>query len=112
MADSLKFEQFLDATCTILQEDGFGSYLLTLFVDEEFLVVEGIPDHVSDTDALNDLGPEYGPGEPGTYFAVLVAADTVLAAESLSSGWNFVTIQPSESGLVVSQADRPEWFKL
>jgi hypothetical protein len=112
MTDSLEFEQFLEATCTILQEDGFGSYLPTLFVDEEFLVVEGIPEHVSDTDALNDLGPEYGLGEPGTYFAVLVAADTVIAGESGSSGWNFVSIHTTESGLVVSQADRPEWFKL
>ncbi len=112
MEDPLDFEQFLEATCNILHEDGFESYLPTLFVDEEILVVEGIPEHVSDIDALNDLGREYGLGEPGTYFAVLASADQIIAGQSTPSGWSFVSIQSTDSGPFVSPVDRPAWFKL
>ncbi|WP_242102884.1 hypothetical protein [Lysobacter sp. M2-1] len=112
MDSPLDFEQFLDATCNILDEDGFAAYLPTLFVDDEILVLEGIPDSVSDTEALNDVGTEYGLGSNGTFFAVLAAAETVVAGEFSTTGWRFVQIQPGSSGLVVSPVERPLWFRL
>ena len=112
MDSPLKFEQFLEATCNILDEDGFDAYLPTLYVDDEIFVVEGIPDSISDTDALNDVGPEHGLGGDGTFFAVLATADTVVAGESSPKGWRFVQIQPGSSGLVVSSVERPLWFRL
>ncbi|KAF1706025.1 hypothetical protein CSC71_14765 [Pseudoxanthomonas sangjuensis] len=112
MGSPLKFEQFLDATCNILDEDGFVAYLPTLYVNDEILVVEGIPDSVSDTDALNNVGSEYGLGSSGTFFAVLAAADTVVAGEFSFTGWRFAQIQPGNSGLVISWVERPLWFRL
>jgi hypothetical protein len=112
MDSSTTFEQFLDATCNILNEDGFDQYLPTLYVHGEILVVEGIPDSVTYTDALNNVGPEQGLGDHGTFFAVLAATDTVFAGESSAVGWRFVQIQPGRSRLVISSVERPSWFRL
>lgn len=112
MDKPLDFKQFLEATCNILIEDGFAQYLPTLYVDDEILVVEGIPDSVSDTDALNSVGPEHGLGNHGTFFAVLATTDIVVAGESSATGWRFVQIQPGTPWLVVSPVERPLWFRL
>ena len=112
MEDTLDFESFIDATCNILEEDGFDAYLPTIYAGDEILVVEGIPATVADTDALNDLGPGYGLGEPGTFFAVLASPHTVLAGEFALTGWRFVEIQHGSSGLTVTSAERPLWFRL
>jgi hypothetical protein len=112
MEDTLDFESFIDTTCNILEEDGFDAYLPTLYAGGECLVVEGIPATVADTDAINDLGPKHGLGEPGTFFAVLAAPRMVLAGEFTSMGWRFVKIQHGGSGLTVTSAQRPSWFRL
>jgi hypothetical protein len=112
MSSPLTLEKFLEATCNILEEDGFAAYLPTLYVDDEILVVEGIPDPLSDTDALNDVGPKHGLGSLGTFFAVLASVDTVVAGEVSNAGWRFAHIQPGDTGLVVSPVEQPSWFRL
>ena len=108
----MEFEEFVEATCNILEEDGFPSFLPTLFVGDEILVVEGIPDSVSDVDALNDLGPEHGLGEPGSFFAVLAEPGVVVAGERTAAEWRFVRIRLNNSGPIVTSAERPKWFQL
>jgi len=112
MDTALDFDGFISATCNILEEDGFAAYLPTLYADGEILVVEGIPPTVADTDALNDLGPDHGLGAPGTFFAVLASPSIVVAGQSTPTGWQFVEIQQGNSGLVVTVAGRPLWFRL
>ena len=112
MDSSLDFEHFLQATRNILDEDGFVQYLPTLYVDSEIIVIEGIPDSVLDTDALNNVGPEHGLGKVGTFFAVLATADTVVAGGALATGWRFVQITPGSAGLITSPIERPLWFRL
>jgi hypothetical protein len=112
MERPLDFEQFLTATRNILEEDGFAAYLPTLWVGDEILVVEGIPESVADTDALNDLGPEHGLGTAGTFFAVLAEPEKVVAGAAGLAGWRFVEIRPGESGPTVSSIERPLWFRL
>ena len=112
MDNLLNFEQFLEATCNILDEDGFADYLPTLYVDDEILVMEGVPEGVSHTDALNNVGPEYGLGRLGTFFAVLASTDTVVAGEFSLTGWRFVQIVPGGDALVVSPVEQPLWFRL
>ena len=112
MERSQIFEQFLQATCNILAKDGFANYLPTLYVDDKIIVVEGIPDSVADTDALNNVGPEHGLGGHATCFAVLAATDTVVAGEFSATGWRFVQIQPGSIGPTKSPVDRPLWFRL
>ena len=108
----MEFEEFVEATCTILEEDGFASFLPTLWVGDEILVVEGIPESVSDTDALNDMGPEQGLGELGSFFAVRTEPELVVAGECRADGWHFVQICPSSQGLAVTRAARPAWFRV
>lgn len=112
MDSSLDFEHFLQATRNILDEDGFVQYLPTLYVDSEIIVIEGIPDSVLDTDALNNVGPEHNLGKAGTFFAVLATADTVVAGAALATGWRFVQITPGSAGLITSPIERPRWFRL
>ena len=112
MDTTLDFEDFVNATCNILEEDGFAAYQPTLYVGGEILVAEGIPPTVEDTDALNDLGPNHGLGVPGTFFAALASPSIVVAGQSTSTGWQFVEIRQGNSGLVVTSAGRPLWFKL
>ena len=108
----MEFEEFVEATCTILEEDGFSAFLPTLWVGDEILVVEGIPESVSDTDALNDMGPEQGLGEPGSFFAVRTESELVVAGECQADGWRFMQIRRGNEGLVVTPAARPAWFQV
>ena len=108
----MEFGEFVEATCAILEEDGFASFLPTLWVRDEILVVEGIPESVSDTDALNEMGAGQGLGELGSFFAVSAGQELVVAGERQAGGWHFVQIQPSSEGLSVVQAARPEWFRV
>lgn len=112
MDTALEFEDFINATCNILEVDGFAAYIPTLYAGGEILVVEGIPPSVADTDALNNLGPDHGLGAPGTFFAVLASPNTVVAGQFTSTGWEFVDIQQGDSGFVVTSAERPLWFRL
>ena len=109
---SQDFESFLQATRNILNKDGFAQFLPTLHVGDKIIVIEGIPDSVPETDALNNVGPEHGLGSTGTLFAVLAAPDTVVAGECLAAGWHFARIQPGREGLVTSSIARPLWFRL
>ena len=108
----MEFEEFIEATCTILEEDGFASFLPTLWVGEEILVVDGIPESVSDTDALNDMGPEHGLGELGSFFAVRTEPEVVVAGECRAEGWRFMQIRPGNEGLAVTPVARPAWFRV
>jgi len=112
MTAQLDFERFLEATCNILDEDGFESYLPTIFDGQEILVVEGIPESVPDTEALSDVGPEHNLGTQGTFFAVRSAKQAVVAGEVTSAGWRFVEILSTGSGLTVTPVGRPSWFRL
>ena len=109
---SIEFERFIEATCNILDEDGFESYLPTLYSGDNILLVEGIPDSTPHTEALNNVGPEHGLGTPGTFFAVLTEPDVVVAGARSPDSWRFVQIRRDKSGLVVSSIDRPLWFRL
>ncbi|MGY3265555.1 hypothetical protein [Lysobacter sp. HA35] len=106
------FQEFVDATCNILAEDGFASYLPTLSVGGEILVAEGIPTSVPHTDALQDLSREYGLDSVGSFFAVLAAPDLVVAGQRLPAGWQFVEIQAHPAGMLVQPSRRPSWFNL
>ncbi|MDR7070938.1 hypothetical protein J2X02_003810 [Pseudoxanthomonas japonensis] len=108
----MEFEEFVSATCEILVEDGFPSYLPTLFVDNEFIVIDDIPESISDVAALSDSGRKYGLDKAGSFFAVLAEPGVVVAGERTPDNWHFVQLQSSPDDVTVVPTGRPAWFRV
>ena len=112
MCDSRDFEDFIDATIKILSEDGIDSYLPTIYIRAEIVVIEGIPKSVSDTEAICNVGADHQLGQEGTFFAVRTSSDTVTCGGFTATGAQFVEIQRQASEFIALPTQRPDWLRI
>ena len=106
----LKFEDFIESACAILREDPSASFIPTIWVGKEILVVESILRSVSDMAALNAMADGLGLSQAGSYFSVSVEPGLVLAGERVDDAWRFLQIKSGAEGPTVTRVARPMWF--
>jgi len=90
--------QFIRATINALHANGIDHYLPTIAVEDDFYVIEGIPDDVDHRKALQDTIAHDGLMEQDFLFAVRSGDNEVTIGEHFAGELEFVIIRKLDDG--------------
>ena len=109
----LTFPQFVAITLSILTSDGIDTYQPTLVSPEirSIRVLEGVPAHADELEALQDWIIRCGPPE-SYYFAVRSGLNEVTAGSCVSSKCEFVSIREINGRFESSTIAEPKWWRI
>ena len=109
----LTFPQFVAITLSILTSNGIDTYQPTLVTPEDrsIRVLEGVPVHSEQREALLDWINRSGP--PASYFfAVRSGLNEVTAGSCVSSKCEFVSIRRLNGQFEKSTIAEPKWWRI
>jgi len=95
-----------------VQDAPLEEYLPTFVVDDEVLVLEGIPADVDHREALQRHALGQGWDKRVFLFGVLSSKSTITTGRYDPHGSTFMTLERTATGCVTSPAETPNWWWL
>ena len=108
----MTIDNFINATLEVIAEDGIEVFLPTIFPlgDEEFQIVDGIPDDVDHREAIQKVIIESGFNNSDFFFCVRSAFNELTGGYYHQTGTDFFIIHIRVAGYNVNRVPNCEWW--